>query len=79
MSDDDYLPPNLRVGHMRYHVLRASHAVADSVMNDLINYVEQAQYIVGESDRRGASILYSMGQRLLQRCEALTQESPHEG
>ena len=50
----------------------SSHAAADDVMRDLANYVEQAQYIVGESDRKGSAILYSMGRRLLAKYDRMT-------
>lgn len=32
---------------------------------DVLNYIEQAQIIVGDSQRKGAQVLHSMGARLL--------------
>lgn len=39
------------------------------LLEDALNYVEQAQIIVINSDRYGASILASMGSRLVARLQ----------
>ena len=36
-------------------------------VDDAINYIEQAQIIVGESDHHGAKVLHGMGARILAR------------
>lgn len=80
MTDSRYLTPDERNAirveceedREGFHYLLASHAAADEMLAEALNYIEQAQIIVSESSRKGASVLHGIGDRLARRIDDAT-------